>query len=71
MCFILMMQGPAYTVMGKSKAVMAESPLGPFVYAKKGHERTNLKALRAETWRAMEVWVVAEALAFVLVWVCG
>jgi len=34
--------------------VMEASPLGPFVYAKKGHEAENLAKLRAETWRAME-----------------
>ena len=52
--YLMHWPGPAYTVMGKSKAVMEASPLGPFVYAHKGHERENMAALRAETWRAME-----------------
>ncbi len=52
--YLMHWPGPAYTVMGKSKAVMAASPLGPFVYAHKGHERESICALRAETWRAME-----------------
>ena len=52
--YLMHWPGPAYTVMGKSKAVMEASPLGPFVYAHKGHERENMRALRAETWRAME-----------------
>jgi len=52
--YLMHWPGPAYTVMGKSKAVMEASPLGPFVYAHKGHERENIKNLRAETWRAME-----------------
>ena len=52
--YLMHWPGPAYTVMGKSKAVMSASPLGPFVYAHKGHERENIQALRGETWRAME-----------------
>jgi hypothetical protein len=29
--------------MGRSKAVMEASPEGAFVYARKGHERANMK----------------------------
>mmetsp|Transcript_2208 Transcript_2208/g.4066 ORF Transcript_2208/g.4066 Transcript_2208/m.4066 type:complete len:248 (+) Transcript_2208:1-744(+) len=33
---------------------MAESPDGPFVYAKQGHTLDQIQYLRSETWRAME-----------------
>lgn len=52
--YLMHWPGPAYHTMGRSKAVMEAAPEGPFVYARKGHERENLKTLRAETWRAME-----------------
>ena len=47
--YLMHWPGPGYSVMGRSKAVMEASPLGPFVYANKGHERENLKALRGKT----------------------
>jgi len=52
--YLMHWPGPAYHTMGRSKAVIEASPLGAFVYARKGHERENMKALRGETWRAME-----------------
>ena len=52
--YLIHWPGPAYNTMGRRKDLMEESPKGPFIYAKEGHEKESIKSLRAETWRAME-----------------
>ena len=52
--YLIHWPGPAYNTMNRRKDLMEESPDGPFVYAKQGHEEVNIQALRSETWRAME-----------------
>jgi diketogulonate reductase-like aldo/keto reductase len=53
--YLIHWPGPAYTVMGKSKTVMEAWKRGETVsIVRKGHDRGSMKALRAETWRAME-----------------
>lgn len=52
--YLIHWPGPAYNTMNRRKDVMAESPDGPFVYAKQGHELDQIQHLRSETWRAME-----------------
>ena len=52
--YLIHWPGPAYSSMSRRKDLMEQSPDGPFVYAKDGHARKELQALRAETWRAME-----------------
>ena len=52
--YLIHWPGPAYNTMHRRKDVMETSPDGPFAYAKEGHEKLNIQALRSETWRAME-----------------
>jgi len=52
--YLIHWPGPAYNTMARSKDVIEQSPDGPFCYAKDGHGKNNIKALRADTWRAME-----------------
>ena len=46
--------GPAYHTMARSKAVIDAAEDGAFVYAREGHQRHQIRDLRAETWRGME-----------------
>ena len=40
--------------MARSKQVIEASEEGAFVYAREGHQRDQIRNLRAETWRGME-----------------
>jgi len=57
--YLIHWPGPAYSSLARSKQAMDESPFGPFIYAKDGHEQPNLCHLRSQTWRAMEDSVFA------------